>query len=123
MNSKELFNNLITLIKNLFTPGFIIRFNVSKTSKLMEVSSKSISCVLKCLVSSTYEATSFDHKMPSVECRSCEIFINGMNVKVFKWINGCGTVLPYISGNIIEITSLEMVNRIWREPIFHIDIT
>lgn len=46
-----------------------------------------------------------------------------MDFKIPKGVDGIGTVLPYISNNVIELSSLEIVYWIRWKPILHIDVT
>lgn len=65
----------------------------------------------------------FDHEMPTIKSRSCKIFINWMNVKVFERINRSWAMLPNISNYIIKITCFKIIDRIRRKPILHINVT
>jgi hypothetical protein len=45
--------------------------------------------------------------MSAIKCGSREIFIDGMDLEVFEGIDGCWTVLPDITDDIIELSSFE----------------
>lgn len=123
VNFQKLLDDTVTLIKQFLTPNWILGLDIPKSCKLIEVSSKSISSMFECLISSTDEATTFYHIVSTIESWGWEVLVNWMNFEVFEWIDRSRTVLPNISHNIIEVTCFEKVNRVWREPVFHIDIS
>ena len=98
-------------------------FNVPKASKLIKMPSKGVSGVVKGLVACTNEASSFDHVVPLVESRGGEVLVNGMYFKFLEGINRSDSVLPNIAYDIIEISSFEHVDWIWRHPKLHIDVS
>ncbi len=89
-----------------------VGFYVSETCELIEMSSKSVSRVIESLVTCTYKAASFDQIMSLVKGGSAEIFIDGMDLKLFERIDGSDSMLPNISNNIIEIACFEHIDRI-----------
>ena len=89
----------------------------------MEVSSEGKSGMVKSLVSSRYEAASFDYVMALVETRSREVFIDWMDLEFIEGVNRSNGMLPYISYQIEELSIFEHVNRVRRKPIFHIDVS
>lgn len=122
MDFQEPFDHLITLIENFFAPDLILGFNISEPSELMEMPSEGIAGMLGRLISSTHKASTFDHVMSSIESRSREIFIDGMDFELLERVNGGRAVLPYISNYVIEVSSLEIIDRVRRKPVFHVDV-
>lgn len=119
---KEFFNDLVALIKELMAQNLIFRLNISEPSKLIEMSSECIPGMLDGLISSTNKTSTFDHIMPSIESGGREVFIDGMDLKVSKWVDRGWAMLPNIPHYIVEVSGFEIVGRIGREPVLHIDI-
>lgn len=89
MNLQKFFNYFICLIKYLFFHYQVLRLDVPKTSELMKMPSKSISCIFQRFISSTNKASSFYHEMSSIKSWSCKIFIDWMDNKILKWVYRC----------------------------------
>lgn len=102
---------------------FSICFYISEACKLVEMPSKCVSRMLKRLITTAYKTSSFYCKMTAIKSRSCKIFINWMNLKIFKWIYWSRAVLPDISNNVIKSIILKIVDRTWRKPFFHVYIS
>jgi hypothetical protein len=75
--------------------------DVPKTRKLIEMTTESVSSVVKSLVSSADEAAAFDTIMSLIKCRRSKIIINGMILKLVKRIDWSDGVLPDIANNVI----------------------
>lgn len=84
-----------------------ISLNVSKTRKLLEMSSESIASMVKSFISSTNETASLDDVVPLIESRSGEVFVNWMDFETMERIDWCDGMLPDVSNYIIEVTSSE----------------
>lgn len=112
MDLKEFIHYFISLIQYFFCPNRVLRLHISESCELIEMSSESISSMFKCLISGTNKTTSFDHIVPTIKSRSCKVFIYRMDFEILEGVDGSGAVLPYISNNIIELSSLKKVHRI-----------
>jgi len=80
---------------------------------LIEMPSESISCVIKCFITSTYETASFYYIMSVIESWCRKIIVIGVDFKTFKGINGSDCMLPNISDNIIKSFMLKHIHWIW----------
>ena len=112
MDLKEFIHYFISLIQHFFCPDRVLRLHISESCELIEVSSESISSMFKCFISGTNKTTSFDHIVPTIKSRSCKVFINRMDLEILERVDRSGTVLPYISNDIIELSSLKEVHWI-----------
>lgn len=111
--------NFLAMDVNL---DFFCSFDVSKASKLIEVSSKGISSVIQGFISRADEASSFDDIVSLVECWSCKILINRMNLELFEGVNWSYCMLPNIANNIIKTLSLKVIDRIRTHPKLHVNV-
>lgn len=102
---------------------FNVSLDVTDTCKLMEMTTKSIPCMVKSLVASRDEGTSFDYVMSVIKSRSSEVFIDRMDVELAKGIHWGDGVLPDISDDVIELACFEHVDRVGTHPIFKVDVT
>jgi hypothetical protein len=100
-----------------------VSLDVPEASELIEVSAEGVSGVVEGLVASADETASFDDVVPLIESRSGEILVNGMDLEVLEGINRGDGVLPYVSNNIVELSSFEEINRTRRHPVLHVDVT
>ncbi len=87
-----------------------VGFDVPKACKLVKMSSKGVSCVIKGFVACTDEAASFKKIVPLVESRGSEVLVNWMDLKLFEGVDRCDGMLPNVSYDIIEVSSFEHVD-------------
>jgi hypothetical protein len=109
VNLEKLLHSFIALIHNLLGKDRVFGLDISEPSELIKVPSKSFPYINECPASNTSKASSFDHVMLPIKKGSGKIFIKRMDFKIPKGVDGIGTVLPYISNNVIELSSLEIV--------------
>ena len=95
----------------------LICLNISDASKLVEVSSEILSSMFQSLVTCRKETSSKDQSMTLVECIRAEILVNWMDLEVTKGVERSYGVLPNVSYQIVKITYLEHIYRIWRQPV------
>lgn len=76
------------------------------------MSTESVSRVVKCLVASTDETASLYQVVPLVEGRSGEVLIDRMDLEPLEGVYWGNGVLPDIADHIIEVASLEEVDRV-----------
>ena len=91
---------------------FPVSLDVPKSSELMEMSTECIPSVIECFIASADEAPSLNHVMPLVKGRSSEVLIDGMDFEPLKGIDWSNGVLPDIAHDIVEVTSLEEIDRV-----------
>ena len=124
MNYQSLLNWIIRLVDiRSMKLGLVLRLNIPETCMLIEMSSESISCMVKHLISSTNEASSLDNIMSIIKSWSGKIFINRMDLKAFKRINGSDCMLPDISHNIVEAILVKHVDWVGWKPVLQIKIS
>ena len=61
--------------------------------------------------------------MAIIEARDCEVLVDWMNLEILERVERSDGVLPNIANYIIEISCFEQVDRTWRHPVFHVDIS
>jgi len=86
------------------------------------MSSEVCSTMILSIASGTYKTASFENVVSLIETRCSIILINWMNLKILIRINRSNSMLPHVTNYVIEISSLEHVNRVGRHPVLHIDI-
>lgn len=91
---------------------FLVGLDVPEPSELVEMSTESVSRVVKCLVASTDETASLYEVVPLVEGRSGEVLIDRMDLEPLEGVYWGNGVLPDIPNHIIEVASLEEVDRV-----------
>ena len=97
--------------------------NISNSSKLIKVSSKSITWSFYSLISCWYPRSTFHDIMPLIKCWCAKIIIIWVDFEIFIWINWSLCMLPYISYNIKYSFNFVHIDWIAWAPFFKINIS
>ena len=97
-------------------------FYISEACKLIEMTPEGIPSLFHRFTSCGDKASSFHQIMPFVKSGCCVVFIRWMNLEFVERINGGDCMLPDVSDNVVEVSSLEHVNWVWRHPELHVDV-
>ena len=85
--------------------------------------SKGISNVKESFIACADETATFKDVMAIIEARDCKVFIYRMDLEILEQVERSDGVLSNITNYIIEISCFEQVDRTWRQPVFHVDIS
>ena len=96
--------------------------HISEPSTLIEVPAECYPGLLACKVATGQERAALDNIVSAIETRSSKILVAWVDFKLFIGINGSDSVLPYVSHEVIELSSFESVNWAGGHPVLPIDI-
>ena len=96
--------------------------HISEPSTLIEVPAECYPGLLACKVATGQERAALDNIVSAIETRSSKILVAWVDFELFIGINGSDSVLPYVSHEVIELSSFESVNWAGGHPVLPIDI-
>ena len=96
--------------------------HISESSTLIEVPAECYPGLLACKVATGQERAALDNIVSAIETRSSKILVAWVDFELFIGINGSDSVLPYVSHEVIELSSFESVNWAGGHPVLPIDI-
>ena len=61
--------------------------------------------------------------MSLIESGNGEVIINRMDIELLEGVDWSDSVLPNVAHDIVETSLFEHIDRIWRHPILHVNVS